>query len=418
MIEQDTANKLDTLGGQCSNGKAVVNVILTAIGVGIVYLPIVMGKCGWIGGSLVLFTSAIITIYSTWLLYYAITKNPHGFKDSFTSLAESLFGTGMKWFTAVTINGTLILICAVLLILIGQSIERAADMKSEHAWRYFALGAGLLAMPLTWLKTMNEVGIVSSIGVVTLIAFIGVVVTAALISLSKTGLQATSTYLVSAKQSQTSMEYFENFLSSVAVSFVSYFMSSCVPTLIKDMRKPESFPTVSKLGNGSVFIIYLILCLSCYAAWGTGNNSKDGILKIMGSNGMGDMSKIADVLLVLTGIPHFIALILPTSVAVDPIFEKFNKKIPCAYIVGRSLVVLVIIGIALIDKDAMKLVEIMGSITTVILSIFLPVSFYVKVKSLRAEPIRIGEMVALCGLVVFGLTVMIASLSFKFLKST
>jgi len=406
MIE--SSDKLPPLGGQCSNGKAVVNVILTAIGVGIVFLPSVMTKCGWIGGPIVLLTSALMTIYSTWLLNFSLTKNPKGFQESFPSLADSLFGTRTKWFTAVNLNGTLVLICAVLLILIGQSVERVAGFADTTGyWRWFALGAGVIAMPLTWLKTMNEIGWVSAVGVVTLLAFIGVVVTGAFIRLGKTG---RSTFLVSEKAEQAPLDYVVSYLQAFAIAFVSYFMSSCVPTLIKDMRKPDSFPLVSKVGNGSVFAIYFILSIACYAAWGT-SNDKDGVLKTMEKN-MADsqyMSIVADCMLVLTGIPHFIALILPASVAADPIFKNFSKKIPCAYIVGRSLVITFIIIISLIDKDAKLLVGLVGGVTAIILSIYLPVLFYVRVKSLRGEPLRLVEKIALPLFVVFGVCVMVTS---------
>jgi amino acid permease len=133
--------KSESLGGQCSDSKAVVNIILTAIGVGIIVLPTIMGKCGWIGGSLLLLSTALLTIYSTSLLYYAISENPHGFKESFPSLADSLFGNRMKWLTSINIYGTLILICAVLLVLIGTSITEIAQLPAGY-WRLFSICAG------------------------------------------------------------------------------------------------------------------------------------------------------------------------------------------------------------------------------------------------------------------------------------
>ena len=415
--------------GECSNAKAVLNVILTAIGVGIVTLPKVAGECGWLGGSFVLLSTALITIYSTSLLYYAITSNPNGMTDSFPELAHSLFGSRMKWFVSINIYGTLCGICAVLLVIIGRSVAQLSGVdpkEDELWWRMFAISAGVFSMPLSWLKSMNEVGLVSAFGVVTLAGFIAIVVIAALMDFMSPDVLPVlkgDRYWLSSRESPTFSLYAQNYLESFSTSFVSYFMASCVPTLIKDMRMPSSFPKVSMIGNGAVCFLYFILCLSCYAAWGNSINMSvldmlnrhvvAGEVKLTGTT---LMSRLANNLIILTGIPHLIALLLPMSVAIDPLSQRVGKKIPCAFYFGRSSVVLFIIAISLISGNVDKLVSLIGSLTVVTLSVFFPVLFYVKVKQLRREPIPVFEKFQLVGLVILGVMVMVVSLTFQIIK--
>lgn len=423
------ADKTDADIGHCSNHKAVLNVILTAVGVGIVTLPKVVGECGWIGGSTVLLSTALITIYSTWLLFYAITQNPSGTKVSFPDLAHSLFGSKMKWFVSINIYGTLCGICAVLLVIIGKSVAKLANADPQVDqlwWRMFAISAGVLSMPLTWLKSMNEIGPVSAFGVVTLAGFIVVVVVAALLDFidpEVSSILKGHRYLLSSTEAPPFTLYAKNYLESFSTAFVSYFMASCVPTLIKDMRTPSSFPKVSIMGNGAVCLLYFILCLSCYAAWGNSNTmsvldmlNREVINGEVQLTGKSIMSRVANSLIILTGIPHLIALLLPMSVAVDPLSEKLGKRIPCAYIFGRSTVVILIIGISLISGDVDKLVLLIGSLTIVTLSVFLPVLFYVRVKHLKREAIPIVEKLQLIALVLLGVMVMVVSLTFQMIK--
>ena len=411
--------KIEEVKGRCSNGRAVINVILTAVGIGILFLAEVFSTCGWLGGFIILGAGALMTMYSTELLYYAISKS--GSKiASFTDLGDALFGRKGRLVSTVCLNVTLMGICAVLLNIIGTSL--CALTNNVMPWRLWVVVSALIVWPLTWLRSMNEVGIVSSFGLVTLIAFVLVVVVKGLIdfadkdlSVERRGQRALfSPGKVKADKMQlTTMMAILSYIKMFSRAYLSYFMASCVPTLINDMRKPEKFPTVSRAGNLIVCIMYVLICASSYLAWG--DTIKGSILPVI-DNSIGVLnSKLkspwaiaANALIVATGFPHFIALLLPISVSIDSLSRNF--EIPYAYIGGRSLVLISVLAIAVITQEIVKVVDLLASVTVVALAIFLPVAFYMKAKLINKDDISNAELAGLGLKVAFGVLIMVVGL--------
>ena len=377
----------------CSNGAAVLNVVMTCVGVGIVSLPSVFQKCGMVGGLLILFISYALSVYSANKLYYALTNSQNSPIHSFSELGRALFGRIGSLAATVTVQVTLFGVCGLLLTICGTTASRLFH-GSDDWWRHYAAGTALVLCPMTLLRTVHEIRLFSAFGVLTLVGFIVTTLVQCMIKLSKDEQakdEVSWQWIVKGKP----LDYGGAF----ATSFLSFFMATSVPSLLKDMRSPKSLPKVLAVGSGIVLVMYAAICVTCYLTWGA---KLKNVVDAMGEK-FSDLhtaqrtpvSLLANSLMLGTAIAHYLPLMLPVSNQVDGWVDKVEKlknMSPGARRLGTTMGLVgltLLIGISTQKLDIM--IELIGSITFVALAIYMPVLFYFRAKALNKDGVPTAE---------------------------
>ncbi|KAF4659229.1 mitochondrial processing peptidase beta subunit [Perkinsus chesapeaki] len=163
-----------------SNAKAVFNLVMTAIGLGVMTLPMAFGRAGWISGSILLIVSAGFVYYNVIILCHALCLNPEDptrVIQSFEELGRICYGRLATVMNSVTLHPLLIAACAVFLILLSTSLYNMTGVLSYNLW---LLIISLSIAPFACLRTMKEVGVLSAIGVASVAAIVVLVVLASL----------------------------------------------------------------------------------------------------------------------------------------------------------------------------------------------------------------------------------------------
>ncbi|KAF4710838.1 hypothetical protein FOZ62_000065 [Perkinsus olseni] len=116
---------------KCTNLHAIVNVILAAIGLGVVSLPSIIARCGWVGGILLLLVAALVTDYLICKLHTAVNIHPSGTPiHTYEELGRVCFGRVGQILVVAVVHLTMTGMCSAMLLLLGQNTEKMLPQLS------------------------------------------------------------------------------------------------------------------------------------------------------------------------------------------------------------------------------------------------------------------------------------------------
>ena len=169
VVEQEDGTKIQVVVGQSTLPQTVFNSINVLIGVGLLSLPLGLKQSGWLIGMLFLFFSAIVTRYTASVLAKCLDMD-HSL-ISFSDLAWMAFGTKARIAVGLLFTLELIAACVALVILFADSLNALLPSLGITQWKIL-LGIIMIPLsfvPLRFLSFTSVLGILSCLGIVTLI---------------------------------------------------------------------------------------------------------------------------------------------------------------------------------------------------------------------------------------------------------
>ena len=375
-------NMSDKANGDCSDLRAVCNVILSAIGIGILSLPMSFASGGWIGGIFTMLIGVLVPNTAVLKLFYSIrNQDSKSIVNSYEALGTEIGGRKLGIFTACVVHITITGCCSALLLMIGKCIS---DLVPALTPRWSTIASGVFLVPCCWLRSLHEVGYISAIGTLSILALLVVIVIAGLTSTSFTS------------PSRAVIIYdFHAFSLSLCVAVFSFNIANTVPTLVHDMRNPQRFPKVAIAGAFSIFFINLSICAAAYLGWGDLLSTRDTIMDFLFESAVPGLGKTAVVFILLMAIPHYIVLFIPVANAAELILPAFQLRL----ILTRTILVGVTVLVAITVPDIKTIINVLGAFTMSFIALILPVLFYVTTRWRQGLHLEIADRVT-CGFIL------------------
>ncbi|EER01017.1 10 transmembrane domain, possible aa transporter, putative [Perkinsus marinus ATCC 50983] len=373
--------------GGCSDARAVFNLVMTAIGLGIMTLPLAFARAGWISGYILLVVAGAFVYYNVTLLCDGLCMNPENPKrpiSSFEDLGRICYGKVATVINSVTLHPLMLSACAAFLILLATSMYSLTGVLSYNLW---LLIVTILIMPFSCLKSMKEISFFSALGVASVFATVILVVIASIDEyVAETVDNDTITYHLSGGPIQ---------LISVFCTFLlSFNVSITVPTIIKDVRRPQRFRRrVAFISFLLVGVVYLCITTVGYLAFGDSITNYDTMIEAFSPADRDDWtiySWLINVCAVILVATHFLVIMSPSAQLSDHLLhENLTKKwtnrvlaevVRCAF---RILLVIFCALVALLVPSVDKLVNLLSAVFVVLIALVYPTVYYWRILQLQ-----------------------------------
>ena len=214
--------------------KSIANLVLTAVGVGVLALPSAITHSGWAIGIVILLLTWALSqamMHLLWKCIMAVSASGTVRISSYGDVGAAALGKAGRYAVAFATYSGLSAICVLILILLGSGLHDLTDTLSKAAWIRIA---ALCILPLSWLPSLKEVGILSTIGVLA-VSIVGIVVLVASIS--------------TPSANRDTLSAFPTGIDGLAMAFLefmnSFTIAPVIPTIILGMSNPLRFPRVS-----------------------------------------------------------------------------------------------------------------------------------------------------------------------------
>ena len=252
VIEQPDGKKIHVCVGRSTLPQTVFNSVNVLIGIGLLSLPLGLKQAGWLIGLIFLFLAALITKYTAGLLAKCLDLDPA--LVTFSDIAWKAFGNKARIAVGFLFSIELAGACVALVVLFADSLN--ALMPKWRITEYKILCGIILIplsfLPLRYLSFTSILGIMSCLGIVTLIFVDGIIKPHSPGSLREPNITLA----------------FPDRWSELPLSF-GLLMSpwgghSVFPSIYRDMRHPPKYP---KAVNYTYVFTYLLDCATAVAGY-------------------------------------------------------------------------------------------------------------------------------------------------------
>mmetsp|Transcript_12968 Transcript_12968/g.12802 ORF Transcript_12968/g.12802 Transcript_12968/m.12802 type:complete len:218 (-) Transcript_12968:67-720(-) len=201
----------------------------------------------------------------------------------------------------------------------------------------------------------------------------------------------------------------------------SFTCAPVIPSLVVEMKNPVTFPRVALWSFLTITVVFGSIGFAGYAGWGIDMLKFDLIVDAVASSaGRGDwVNYIVQISILVVSFTHLLVLFAPLGKANDRIVSHFFKGKRVYWtlsLVGRTVVFLAAMGLALLVPGFGALFNIVGSTIVMFLQILFPSTFFLRLLYLGSkngiaspfmsktrEKVHIGTVVACICLGLFGL---------------
>ena len=353
--------------------KSVVNLVLTAVGVGVLALPRAIAQSGWAIGVLLLVMTWSLSQFTMHLLWKCVqsqrAKGNLGI-DSYGGIGGAALGNVGRLIVSFSMYIGLSAICVIIIILLGSGLFNLTGSMSLAAW--IKIGA-LCILPLSWLPSLKEVGVISAVGVVAtcLVSFVILVASAVRDSDEKGQVSA-----VPMSAGGFAMSYIE-FMNS-------YTVAPVIPTIICSMRDPSRYPRVAMYGFAIISGLFAIIGFSGYVGWGDQLLKKKGgnITDLIAESASKTYSTICQVAIIIVALSHFLVMFNPVALLSDssvrkiPVAKASNLAKIGLQVVFRSGLVGLMLLAALYVPSFGTVVDLVAATVVLPLQVIFPIIFY------------------------------------------
>ncbi|KAI1484293.1 transmembrane amino acid transporter protein-domain-containing protein [Daldinia eschscholtzii] len=394
------------VAGQSTLPQTVVNSTNVLIGVGLLSLPMGLKYAGWVCGLIALFLCAALTSWTARILAKCMDRDPSTI--TFSDIAYTCFGRKARIVTAAFFTLELLAACVALIVLFADSLALLLPgTLSVTEWKIVCtlILIPLQFVPLSLLSVTSFVGVVSCLGIATIVILDGLIKPYSPGSL----IEPAKTYL-----------FPDNWLTlplSFGLLMSPWGGHSVFPNIYRDMRHPYRF----KEAVGYTFSFTLIIDVAVAVV---------GLLMF----GDGVREEITGNILATTGYPDVLNVLLVIFIAIIPLTKIPLNSQPIVTIlevlfglrqqavaeetplVGlssssrgvlkalvRVLTLCVFLAIAILFPAFDSIMAFMGSALCFTICVTLPLAFYLK---LFGHEISMRER-------LFTWTVMLISLTFS-----
>jgi len=372
-----------TVEGQSTLPQSVFNSINAIIGVGILSLPLAFKMTGWIIGLVLMTLTASVTGYTGKLLAKCMDADPS--LITYSDLAFISFGTRARVVVSALFSLELIAACVALAILFADSLDLLLPgMASVNSWKCVCALLVLLlnVLPLRFLSYTSIIGIFSTFCIVCIVIVDGLIKEHTPGSLR----EPATTYLLPSNWLALPLAY--------GLMASPWGAHSIFPSIYRDMRHPAKW---GKAVNVTFSFSYVLdMCLAVIGIIMFGDGISDAITSnILRTSGYPKIMTILMCIFVaiipLTKIPLNARPLITTADVLCGVHEPHhaqhnNESASRRILLVRSSIrglirvavvfVLLIISIAFPAFDSVC--AFLGAALCTLISIILPVSFYLK----------------------------------------
>ncbi|KAI8054431.1 transmembrane amino acid transporter protein-domain-containing protein [Syncephalis plumigaleata] len=240
---------------------AYFNIICVIAGTGTLQLPLALHQGGWIGLILIAL-SALMAIYTGNLLIRCLYVFPGRRLTGYGDVGEAAFGRPGRWIVMFFNYAILLGVGCIYIMLVGSNTYKllaassAGSPLSERAW--IAVAGAVVLLPVIAVKTLKEAAILSAFGT---IATIVVVIVSATLS----GIELSQPNHVAKEHSFVNPSQLAIALASISFSFGGNVV---YPHVEATMRHPKSWSRVLGAAILTTCLIYFVICVPGYLAYG------------------------------------------------------------------------------------------------------------------------------------------------------
>ena len=354
---------------------AAASVMACIVGIGLITLPTLFARAGWVGGSAILLGFACFLLLLVLRLSHAVLASGAGegkVRDSLRSIATWSLGRfgGIALAACMYLEYTLFLSLLVLVLAleVKSKIFAASSLTLLEA---VCISAAVFS-PFCLVSNSRVLGYLSVFGLMGTTILSGLVIV-------KGALKAQSD-----PPGDTTLFRFEleDWCLSAANVCLIYAASGIVPTIIGGMRQPSKFGKAATLVFIMSTIFYLAIGLAGYAGWGALVGSQD-LLKLLQDGSWSDIP--TTVSLVLICVPQYAITALVLNNGIDEAIPYKALHVP----VRLSLLFLQALIAYGVDNLG-GLLDVISAFTNVILVILFPVAIYWNLKR-RSGKLRLTD---------------------------
>ena len=356
---------------------AASSVMAFIIGIGLITLPKLFARAGWIGGASILIGFACFLLFLVLKLSHAVLASGSRegkVKDSLRSIAIWSLGDVGGWALAACMYVEYTLFLSLLVLVLSLEIKNKILIASSLTLLQAVTIASAVFSPFCLVSNSKMLGYFSIFGLMGTIILSGLVI-------SKGAMKAQVD-----PPGDTSLFRFdlEEWCLSAANVCLIYAASGIVPTIIGGMRQPSKFGKAATLVFILSTIFYLAIGMSGYAGWGSIVVQED-LLALLQDGSWSDIP--TTVSLVLICIPQYAITALVINNGIDEAVPYKALHIP------MRLTLLFLQALIAYGVDNLSgLLDVISAFTNVILVILFPVAIYWNLKR-RSGKLRLTDHV-------------------------
>ncbi|KAI2767979.1 transmembrane amino acid transporter protein-domain-containing protein [Daldinia loculata] len=369
------------VAGQSTLPQTVVNSTNVLIGVGLLSLPMGLKYAGWVCGLIALFLCAALTSWTARILSRCMDHDPSTI--TFSDIAYTCFGRKARIMTAVLFTLELLAACVALIVLFADSLALLfPGTLSVTEWKIVCtlILIPLQFVPLSFLSVTSLVGVVSCLGIVTIVILDGLIKPHSPGSL----IEPAKTYLFPA-----------NWLTlplSFGLLMSPWGGHGVFPNIYRDMRHPHRFGEA--VGYTFSFTLVIDFAIAVVGLLMFGDGVRDEITgNILEATGYPDVLNVPLVIFIaiipLTKIPlnsQPIVTILEVLFGLrqqvvaeeTPLVGLSSSSRGVLKALIRVLTLFVFLAIAILFPAFDTIMAFMGSALCFTICVTLPLAFYLK----------------------------------------
>ncbi|CAK8997882.1 Amino acid transporter AVT1C (AtAvt1C) [Durusdinium trenchii] len=259
--------------------EAMINLVTVIIGAGILALPQLPRRCGWVLSALMLLISCSAVQEAALCLCRALiqTNSQESKVTTFEALGHRALGWQGQLAVAVVANTFLLGVCSAYAALIGMQLYNLTGVFNQRAWVLIAYPIFVLLGLLPNLSALSKL---------VPLGMLAACLTGLMVIWSS--LQDVETWQ-SWKTGDLDMEIHDTWPSqpaalgsALATCCAAFSFVPVVPAIIRDMRTPQHFPRALNGALAICGLLYLGVMLCGY--YGYGNFIRDDIVESLGQS--------------------------------------------------------------------------------------------------------------------------------------
>ncbi|TDL28680.1 hypothetical protein BD410DRAFT_712320 [Rickenella mellea] len=242
--------------GRSTFGQTLFNSVAILLGFGMLSEPLAFAYSGWIGGTLLIIFYGFITCYTSKILAHIILADPQ--IRTYADIGKKAFGPRSQLLTSFIFCMELFAVCVVLITLFGDSLHAMLPRYSATAYK---LGGLIIIIPTVFLP-LSVLSYSSMLGIFSTLLIIAVVI---IDGLSKPDAPGS---LWSPAETRLGISSLGNFGVAFGLFMAGFSGHAVLPSLAKDMAKPEEFDTMINWAFVAATVIYSIIGSFGYLMFG------------------------------------------------------------------------------------------------------------------------------------------------------
>jgi amino acid permease len=383
-LDSETEKKPNDMKG-VSNLGAICNILVTAVGVGMLGLPNAVAAVGYIVGFVMFAVCVGIALVCCKLLQQAMwfaidlgnQMSPPFKVTTYEDIGLVAFGKPGKVAVAVALHSALVGCSCIIALLMGKAAYRLCSDISQTAWIVISCA---VMLPFVWLRTMKHIGFVAStFGTASIVALTICVVIAGFMYVSFDG---PFDWLEGAPMKSYTADISSLWGLGTAFGTLTFaFAVTCtLPTILNDMERKNDAGKVIVAGVSATSVVYGAVAVCGYMGFGSVLISK-GVEDIFSVLQVGTpLATAMDVIVVLVCITHYAVMINPTCRVLENQFAFSRDSIVFGSSIRTGLVVFTAL-VAIFCGKFTALVDLIGSISFACVHMVFPPLFLWKLRA-------------------------------------